>query len=120
MTNEDALYLVDNLDKKDNWIVFDGSAIVSEKNISGIITSNKTYIRTDNGMMIVVSTNNFIRDFKINKMWLTTNHSDACVLINVRAIRNSSHKINSIDAELIFNAEDESNVDNIIDKYNLT
>ena len=57
-----------NLDKKNNWIVFDATTIVSEKNVSGIITSDKTYFRTDNGMMIVVSTDKFIHDFKINKM----------------------------------------------------
>ena len=119
MTNEDALYLVDNLDKKDNWIVFDATTIISEKNVSGIITSDKTYFRTDNGMMIVVSTDKFVHDFKINKMWLTTNYSDACVLINVVVFRKSD-KISNRDVELIFNAEDESNVDNIIDKYNLT
>ena len=116
MTNEDALYLIDNLNNKNNWIVVDSTFISNGENTSGVLTSNKAYIKAA-GNLIVLPIDVFMKDYKIHKMWLTNNYSDACVIINIRGVR--SNEITVPGVEKIFDESNEVNVDDIIDKYNL-
>lgn len=118
MTNEDALYLVDNINEKDNWIIFDSTNIERQENVTGIITSDNVYIRAGNGLMIVMPTNIFSDNHKINKMWLTASYKIARTLVNISSFR-LIKDLQSTSIDLIFDANDKSNLDDIIDKYNL-